>query len=157
MRKLFIIMKIQFFISLFLLVFCVFACKKTKPTTSDQDKKSNYELLIDGKWIRTAATIDPPLQGIVDIFASFADCAKDDTMYFKKDSIFIVNNGAKKCFASDSQNVEYKWFLIKETDISINNDIQRIKEFTDKKLITEAFQKIGNTNHKHTTTYTNVR
>jgi uncharacterized lipoprotein NlpE involved in copper resistance len=72
----------------------LFSCKK--------DEKTAKENLI-GKWMMTAMTISPAINGVTDMFSTTDACGKDDLTIFNADGTVTNDEGVVKCNASDPQ------------------------------------------------------
>jgi hypothetical protein len=81
---------------LLVVVFCLslFSCKK--------DEKTPTENLI-GKWMVTAMTISPAMNGVTDMFSTSDACGKDDLTIFNADGTVTKDEGAVKCNSSNPQ------------------------------------------------------
>ncbi len=105
----------------------------------------------------TAFEVSPAINGgDGNVYASFPDCVKDDTCYFQKDSVMLIENGAKKCENKDPRQKRYKWFM-KGDSITINGTKQLILSLTDKELQVTYSQLLKKVNYQYTMTYTNLR
>jgi hypothetical protein len=86
-------------ISVYLMVIMVgvvmFGCKKDSTTISKDD--------IIGKWMMTAMTVSPAMDGVTDIFSTWDACEKDDLTIFSADGTVINDAGATKCDPTDQQ------------------------------------------------------
>lgn len=90
------------------------ACKKDKTKT---------ELLTDGSWKMTAASISPAQDfngdGVPDdFFQTFPACEKDNVLTFKEGGTWVDDEGATKCDAADPQSTTGTW-AFKENESKI--------------------------------------
>jgi len=107
---------------LIVILFClsIFSCKKDKTTAKEN---------LIGKWMETAMTVSPAMNGITDMFSTEAACDKDDIIIFNADGTNQSDAGLIKCNASDPQiENEGTWALSADgktlTLTSTNNEIQ---------------------------------
>ncbi|MCF8238393.1 MAG: lipocalin family protein [Saprospiraceae bacterium] len=119
------------------------ACKK------DDDTQSTSDILIEGKWDLTAATINPGVEifpGIVvnDLLIDEEPCDADDLTIFNADGSSAGDEGATKCDPSDPQNYNNgTWSLSsdeKTLTISIEGTLIAfiVKSASSSKLVLET-------------------
>jgi hypothetical protein len=97
----------------------IFSCKK--------DEKTAKEYLI-GKWMATAMTVSPAMDGVTDMFST-TPCDKDDIIIFNANGTVTNDEGVIKCNAADPQTTSGgTWTLSADgktlTLTSTNNEIQ---------------------------------
>jgi len=85
----------------FLLIF-VAGCKKTLP------ENGKAELLTTGSWRMTAYTFYS-IANTVDIYATYAQCEKDNIFHFNTDGTLDIEEGASKCDSTDPQAYSVNW------------------------------------------------
>ena len=102
---------------------CVMAltsCKKDTVT-------SNKDLLTGGSsksWLTTKITLTNSAGVTADVTSTFlaAACDKDDFVTFKSDGVYLEDEGALKCTASNPQSVAGTFTLnAAETEVTIKN------------------------------------
>lgn len=72
-----------------------YACKKDETPAA----KTTRELLIEKKWHKTAILVDPPFNGITNLYDSLIPCQKDDIFTYKSNGIQEKDEGPSKCFS----------------------------------------------------------
>ena len=106
------------------------ACKK------DNDSKSVRDILIEGQWDLTAATIDPPFDvgGGITISNLLIDedaCDADDLTIFNADGTATGDEGATKCDPSDPQQYSNgTWTLNADETVLTISDAGEVFVFT---------------------------
>ena len=86
--------KLNVYLLVVLFGLSLFSCKK--------DEKTAQENLI-GKWMMTAMTISPAMNGVTDIFSTSDACGKDDLTIFNADGTITKDEGVVKCNSSNPQ------------------------------------------------------
>lgn len=143
-----------FFLLTLILTFS--ACKKTEVQPASKIF-SNYEGLIGGKWFLASVKVSPALNGDTDLYASYPNCVKDDTIYYKKDSVFTLNSGTLKCQTSEPQESNYMWYIQGDSTIYLNGGTSLITKLDDKVLETRTYQVMGNVKYTYKHSYLNVK
>ncbi len=90
--------------SSFLILLIAFPCCKKQ--SSELENRSNF--LTTGTWRITASTLRTIL-GTTDVYATYADCRKDDYRHFNKDGTAELNEGLSKCNGTDPQSQLIQW------------------------------------------------
>ena len=90
------------------------ACKKDE-TTTETPKVAGSTLLVGKDWKTTSLTITSP-GGIIDVFATFPACDKDDLQEFKADGTILDKAGATKCDPSDPDTEPGGFWALLEND-----------------------------------------
>lgn len=90
------------YLFLILSVFALFACSKEKtPTLTEELSKSSWQKT---SILVSADSVAPDTIPTIDILSARADCAKDNVWHFDAtNNTFVLDEGATKCNASDSQ------------------------------------------------------
>jgi hypothetical protein len=73
----------------------IFGCKKDSTATVKEN--------LTGKWMMTAMTISPAINGVTDMFSTSDACGKDDLTIFNADGTITKDEGAVKCNSSNPQ------------------------------------------------------
>lgn len=141
---------------LILLVSIYGSCKKTTEV-KDETKRSNQELLMDAKWVMVANTVYPALGGNTDMYSQYPACSKDDTLFFKKDSLLIWHNGALKCNPNDSAYTEMEWYFLNDSTFNMGPVDYKLRSIDDRNLILNSTQKIGSVIYTYTATFNNKK
>lgn len=105
----------------------IFSCKKDSTATAKEN--------LIGKWMMTAMTISPAINGVTDMFSTTDACGKDDLIIFNADGTVTNDEGVVKCNASDPQTSSGgTWALSADgktlTVTSTTNEIQVITVVT---------------------------
>lgn len=83
-------------------------CEKQAAAADDK-----MTILTTGTW-RLTSYISYTITGIVDVYASYSDCRKDDLLSFNKDGTAEINEGPSKCDASDPQSQFIQWRFLND-------------------------------------------
>ncbi len=148
--------KRMLFVYLLILASCTEKDSGTLPFGVNFHPVSNYQILKNGKWVMSASTVDPPVNGgKSDLLADLPVCYKDDTMMFYKYDKLVVHNGIDRCTVTEPEEQYSLWYMRGDDSVNINSEWHRIKHITSKELIMEKRQTINATDHIFTVTYVN--
>ena len=127
-----------------------FSCKKdddSDDSSKSTPAKTKTELLTNGEWKISAATIDPPIQ-VIPGFPAISDwypyidaCVKDDLAKFNTDGTGTNKEGATKCDPNDPQEEAFEWFFNADetmlTQISADGDtsVVNLIQITETKAV----------------------
>src|SRR4051812_17590866 len=79
---------------LFLITILHVACNK------ESGSRTRSQLLTDQDWKLIASRYQDNNFGWIDDFSNWPDCRKDDVWSFKPNAVYIINEGASKCYLS---------------------------------------------------------
>lgn len=133
----------------------IFSCKKEK--TDTVKTKSNYEKILEGKWVLNSVFVSPPLNGDTDVYKTFPVCLKDDTLIYKTDSLLIYKTGNNKCSSGESDIVFYKWYMKDDSIIGLNGAESNIIQLDENTLVHTSKQTINTKVYTYKSTYLNKK
>jgi hypothetical protein len=103
-------------LSLLLVAFVTFSCKKDDDGKESENAKTktNTELLTNGSWKLSGATISPPIEvvpgfPISNWYSFIENCEKDNLIFYRADGSGNDDEGPTKCDPDDPQTDEFTW------------------------------------------------
>ena len=133
--------------ALFLLV----SCAKEEPAAPKS--KTKTEMLTAHYWKLSAATIDPPIGGITNLYAQLEPCVKDNIVKYNTNGTTFDDEGASKCDPADPQTEQETWsFNSTETIITENGSDAKLLNLTDNELKMSSVENIDGINYTLTIT-----
>lgn len=139
-----------------------FSCKKKEiePVKKEEEKKlTQSELLVKQPWKLVDKMVSP---GDSSIYKDIAACDKDNFYEYTKANIFILNEGAIKCFAGNPQIDSTSNWRFSNDSLFIRYNISPTDSFIEKykiitldenQLLLKSMQKVGAKTYIYETKY----